>query len=89
MHDILSKPMPDAEIVALESGSELECNPIKSKLTGKLVLVKLGDCLYSQKLINAKAADVTGAVIYNNAFDIISFLPDTGPEAKVPFVGTG
>jgi predicted aconitase len=53
------------------------------------VLVKLGDCLYSQKLINAKAADVTGAVIYNNAFDIISFLPDTGPEAKVPFVGTG
>ncbi|KAI8052843.1 peptidase S8/S53 domain-containing protein [Syncephalis plumigaleata] len=77
----------DTQIVALEAGNEFGCNPIKTSLTKKLVLIKNGGCHYRYKLLNAEAAGAIGAVIYNDSFGVIPFDPNFGSGDKFPFAG--
>ncbi|KAF8942078.1 hypothetical protein BGZ47_006917 [Haplosporangium gracile] len=61
-------------LVALLNGTELGtgCNPLKDDLTGKVVLVLRGDCLFSQKAQNALAKGAAGILFVNNQPDPFS-----------------
>jgi hypothetical protein len=79
----------NAEIVSAFSGdSDLACKPIEGlDLTGKIALVRRGDCLFKDKVKNCEAAKAKAVLIYNKEFGAFSPGYEKG-EANIPVVGT-
>ncbi|KAI1318752.1 hypothetical protein EDD11_005823 [Mortierella claussenii] len=42
------------------------CKPITTNLSGKIALIRRGDCIFKQKIANAALANATGVIIMDN-----------------------
>lgn len=47
----------------------LGCNPLTEDLSGKIALIRRGDCFFSLKIWNAQAAGAVGAIIVNHTYN--------------------
>lgn len=62
------------------------CSPLDMDLSGKIALIKRGDCTFHQKSLNAQIAGAIGVIIYNNAPGRFSPTVSGTPEITIPVV---
>ncbi|OLY85179.1 Minor extracellular protease vpr [Smittium mucronatum] len=53
-------------VLAANYGNEFGCKPFGPEISGKVVFLKRGDCIFEQKALNAQNAGAVGVVCYND-----------------------
>ncbi|HWP84083.1 MAG TPA: S8 family serine peptidase [Terriglobia bacterium] len=82
-------PAPLADVGVLDP-SGLACGSLPAgTLTGKLVLIRRGGCLFETKILNAARAGALSVIVYNHLFQQSAFPMDVGAANQIPAVMIG
>ncbi|KAJ1992310.1 hypothetical protein H4R33_001039 [Dimargaris cristalligena] len=69
----------------MASGALTACSAVTTNLKGKIALVAQGDCMFSIKAANVKAAGAVGMIVYSSTDDVLTPLGFDSP-VNIPSV---